>query len=90
MDNTFLAYDTKTAKALDCSIKGGEIEALEMMPGDADNELLFSMHNDNTLSIRSINIDSCEQAEVTISTAIEGINLTDIEEISLPKEACIR
>jgi len=37
MDNTFLAYDTKTAKALDCTIKGGEIEALEMMPGDADN-----------------------------------------------------
>jgi len=90
MDNTFLAYDnqTKTAKVLDCTVTGGEIEALEMMPGDADNKLLFSMHNDNTLSIRSINVDSCEQAEVNISTALEGINLNDVEGIALPKEAC--
>ncbi|MEK8021797.1 MAG: carboxypeptidase-like regulatory domain-containing protein [Candidatus Parabeggiatoa sp.] len=87
MDNRFLAYhpQTKQVKALICTV-AGEIEALEMMP--ADNELLFSMHNDNSLSIRSINIDSCQEAQVRISTALEDITLNDVEGIALPKAAC--
>ena len=88
-NNRFLAYDTHTVTVLNCTVKGGEIEAIEMMPTQADNELLFSMHNDNSLTIRSLNVDSCEQAQVTISTALEDINLNDVEGIALPKAACI-
>ncbi|MEK8019340.1 MAG: hypothetical protein VSS75_020910 [Candidatus Parabeggiatoa sp.] len=88
-DNRFLAYDTHTVTVLNCTVQGGEIEAIEMMPSQADNELLFSMHNDNSLTIRSLNVDSCEQAQVTISTALENINLNDVEGIALPKAACI-
>jgi len=47
------------------------------------------MHNDNSLTIRSVNVESCEQAQVTISTALEDINLNDVEGIALPKAACI-
>jgi len=43
------------------------------------------MHNDNSLTIRSLNVESCEQAQVTISTALENINLNDVEGIALPK-----
>jgi len=100
-DNLFLAYDTHTVNVLNCTVQGGEIEAIEMMPSQADNELLFSisrksfcaqklyLHNDNSLSIRSINVDSCEQAQVKISTTLENINLNDVEGIALPKAACI-
>lgn len=89
-NNTFYSYTpaTETIQLLDCTLATGEIEAIEMMPGGSDQELLYGTHNDKTLSIHKLNIQTCETAEVNISTKVEGINLNDVEGIALPVSAC--
>lgn len=85
LNGQLLAYDGQTTTMLNCTLPGGEIEALEMLP---DGQLLFSIHNDKTLSIHALNINSCELTGVTIDTKVADMKLNDVEGIAWPLSAC--
>jgi len=85
IDSQLLAYDGQVVTELNCTLPGGEIEALEMLP---DGKLLFGIHNDKTLSIHALDIDSCELTGVAIDTKVDGIRLNDVEGIAWPIAAC--
>jgi hypothetical protein len=87
-NNTLLAYNsqTNTLEELNCSLPGEEIEALEMLP---DGRLLFSIHDDETLSIHVLNVESCERLDMEIPVALDEIKLNDVEGIAWPIDACM-
>jgi len=82
-----LAYNSQTKELshLNCWLPGGEVEALEMLP---DGRLLFGVHNDKTLSIHALDIESCSLTGVSISTRVFGLKLNDVEGIAWPVAAC--
>lgn len=86
-NNTLLVYNrnNKTVSQLDCKLPAGEIEALEMLP---DDRLLFSIHNDATLSIYALEVKSCQIVGTDIRTSLDEIKLNDVEGIAWPVEAC--
>lgn len=84
-NSQLIAYDGQSVTPLDCTLPGGEIEALEILP---DGQLLFGVHNDQTLSIHALEVDSCELIGVTIDTRVESIKLNDVEGIAWPVAAC--
>jgi hypothetical protein len=85
--NQLLAYfpATNELNELNCQIPGGEVEAIEMLP---DGRLLFAIHNDQTLSIHALDIETCQVIGAQISTLVDGIQLNDIEGIAWPIDAC--
>lgn len=85
INSKLLAYDGQVVNELNCTLPGGEIEALEMLP---DGQLLFGIHNDHTLSIHALDIDSCELTGVAIDTKVDGMRLNDVEGIAWPIAAC--
>jgi hypothetical protein len=85
LNSQLIAYEGQSGTTLNCTLPGGEIEALEVLP---DGQLLFGIHNDQTLSIHALDVDSCELIGVTIDTQVEGIKLNDIEGIAWPVAAC--
>jgi hypothetical protein len=82
-----LAYNSQTNELsqLNCILPGGEVESIEMLP---DGRLFFGIHNDNTLSIHALDIESCSLNGVNISTQVEGMELNDVEGMAWPVEAC--
>jgi len=87
--NQLLAYhsQTKELSHLNCTLPGGEVESLEMLP---DGRLLFGIHNDKTLSIHALDIESCSIKGISISTQVDGVKLNDVEGIAWPVAACSR
>ncbi len=85
--NQLLAYNSQTDQLAEvgCHLPGGEVEALEMLP---DGRLLFSSHEDETLSIHALDVTSCELIGVDISTETVGMQLNDVEGIAWPIGAC--
>ncbi len=85
--NKLLAYNSQTNNLtqLNCTLPGGEVEALEMLP---DGRLLFGIHNDKTLSLHALDIESCSLVGINISTQVEGMELNDVEGMAWPVEAC--
>jgi YD repeat-containing protein len=80
-----VAYDSQAAYQmwpLDCQGPQGEIEALEMLP---DNRLLLGVHNDNTLSIHALDLDSCELQSIPLNLGPDIGQPLDIEGIAWPK-----
>ncbi|OQY55158.1 MAG: hypothetical protein DRR08_11845 [Candidatus Parabeggiatoa sp. nov. 2] len=88
-NNTLLAYNPQAIvlTKLNCTLPDGEVEALEMLP---DGRLLFSLHDDETLSIHALEIDSCDRLDMAIDVTLNEIKLNDVEGIAWPIEACIR
>jgi YD repeat-containing protein len=84
-----LAYNSQTNELtqLNCTLPGGEVEALEMLP---DERLLFSIHNNKTLSLHALDIESCSLVGIHISTQVDGMELNDVEGMAWPVEACSR
>jgi YD repeat-containing protein len=82
-----LAYNSQTNELnqLNCTLPGGEVESIEMLP---DGRLFFGIHNDNSLSIHALDIESCSLNGVNISTQVEGMELNDVEGMAWPVEAC--
>jgi tetratricopeptide (TPR) repeat protein len=86
--NNLLAYDGKTNELsqLNCTLPGGEVESLEMLP---DGRLLFGIHEDKTLNIYALDIKTCSLVGTKISTKITGgIKLSDVEGIAWSIKAC--
>ncbi len=86
-NNQLLAYNSQTGdlSKSGCTLPGGEVEALEMLP---DGRLLFGIHDDQSVSIHALDINSCDLIGINISTQVEGIVLNDIEGIAWPVDAC--
>lgn len=82
-----LAYNSQTNELnhLNCTLPGGKVEALEMLP---DGQLLFGIHNDKALSLHALDIESCSLVGINISTQIDGMVLDDVEGMAWPVEAC--
>ena len=85
VNSKLLAYDGQIITQLNCTLPGGEVEALEMLP---DGRLLFGIHNDNSLSIHALDISSCELTGVAIDTKVDGMRLNDVEGIAWPIATC--
>ncbi len=85
--NKLLAYNSQTDELsqLSCTIPGGEVEALEMLP---DGRLLFGVHDDKTLTIHALDVETCSLVGTDISTQVDGVKLNDVEGIAWPVEAC--
>ena len=86
-NNQLFAYNSQTGdlSKLGCTLPGGEVEALEMLP---DGRLLFGIHDDQSVSIHALDINTCDLIGTDISTQIEGIILNDVEGIAWPIDAC--
>jgi len=84
-----LAYNSQTneLKQLNCTLPGFEVESIEMLP---DGRLLFGIHNDKTLSLHALDIESCSLVGINISTQVFGMELNDVEGMAWPVEACSR
>lgn len=84
-DQELVAYDSQAAyqmRPLDCQRPQGEIEALEMLP---DNRLLLGVHNDKTLSIHALDLDSCELQSIPLNLGSNIAQPLDIEGITWPE-----
>jgi len=83
-----LAYNGQTNELtpLSCTLPGGEVEALEILP---DGRLLFAVHEDKSLSIHALDIETCSLVGTDISTQTAGgMKLNDVEGIAWPVKAC--
>ncbi len=87
-NNNLLAYDSKTNELnqLNCTLPGGEVEALEMLP---DGRLLFATHENKTLNIYALDVKTCSLVGTNISTKTTGgIKLSDVEGIAWSIKVC--
>jgi len=85
--NQLFRYNRQTSDLtqLNCSIPGGEVEALEMLP---DGRLLFAIHEDKTQSIHALDLETCQLIGTPIETRVDGLKLNDIEGLAWPLDAC--
>ncbi|MEK8018110.1 MAG: carboxypeptidase regulatory-like domain-containing protein [Candidatus Parabeggiatoa sp.] len=86
-DNRILSYNNQTNEltTLTCRLPGGEVEALEMLP---DGRLLFGIHDDKTVSLHALELETCQLVGTSINTQINGIILNDVEGLAWPVQAC--
>ncbi len=85
--NQLLTYNSQTEQLtnLSCHLPGGQVEALEMLP---DGRLLFGIHDDQTVSLHALNLETCQLVGTSINTQINGIILNDVEGLAWPVQAC--
>ncbi len=85
--NRLLSYNNQTNEltTLTCRLPGGEVEALEMLP---DGRLLFGIHDDQTVSLHALNLETCQVVGTSIKTQVNGIILNDVEGLAWPVQAC--
>jgi len=48
----------------------------------------YGIHDDQSVSIHALDINSCYLIGIDISTKVEGIVLNDVEGIAWPIDAC--
>jgi len=85
--NQLLTYNSQTEQLtnLSCHLPGGEVEALEMLP---DGRLLFGIHDDKTVSLHALDLETCQLVGTSIKTQVNGIILNDVEGLAWPVQAC--
>ena len=85
--NRLLSYNSQTLQltTLTCSLPGGEVEALEMLP---DGRLLFGIHDDKSVSLHALELETCQLVGTSIKTQVNGMILNDVEGIAWPVSAC--
>ncbi len=85
--NQLLTYNSQTEQLtnLSCHLPGGEVEALEMLP---DGRLLFGIHDDQTVSLHALDLETCQLVGTSIKTQVNGIILNDVEGLAWPVQAC--
>ena len=85
--NRLLSYNSQTLQltTLTCGLPGGEVEALEMLP---DGRLLFGIHDDQSVSLHALDLETCQLVGTSINTQINGIILNDVEGLAWPVQAC--
>ncbi|WP_353573321.1 carboxypeptidase regulatory-like domain-containing protein [Candidatus Albibeggiatoa sp. nov. BB20] len=86
-NSTFYAYSAlaQTIEPIGCELPAGEIEAIEMLP---NGNLLFAIHDDDAMSIYSLDLDNCEVLSAYAETKVQDVILNDVEGIAWPTSVC--